>query len=232
MNETTISVIIPAFNEEKYIKRTILAILSWSINSQIIVVDDGSTDRTLQIANNLMEGNENINVISLEKNGGKGNALNKGLQYTKGNIVMFLDADLGDSAKEAIKLIYPILNDNIDMTVAIIPSTNTKAGFGLAKNLAKKGIYYLTGFHSKAPLSGQRAVKKKLLEQIANFADGFGIEVGLTIDGLHKGWLIKEIEVSLRHRESKRDLIGFMHRGKEFADITKALYIRRRWVRL
>lgn len=232
MNELTISVIIPAFNEEDYIANTIQAILTWTYNTEIIVVDDGSTDKTREIVYNMLNSYENINLISLEKNSGKGNALMKGIKQTRGKIVMFLDADLGESAKEAIRLIHPIINDEKDMTIAILPSSKTKAGFGLVKNLARQGIYYFTGFQSKAPLSGQRAVKKEYIDQIVEFANGFGIEVGLTIDGIQNGWRVGEFDVPLRHRESKRDFNGFIHRGKEFIDVSKALIMRRRRIQL
>ncbi len=224
MNDFSISVIIPAFNEKDYIAKTITAILLWPVAPEIIVVDDGSTDNTKIIVNELKDVYDNIKLITLQKNSGKGKALMSGTKYAEGSILMFLDADLGDSAQNAIDLIYPLLKNEIDMTIAILPNTSKKAGFGLVKTLAKEGIYYLTGYKPIAPLSGQRAIRKDKFDKISRLSAGFGIEVGLTIDALRNGWKIREIELPLKHRDSKRDIAGFLHRGKEFLDVFKALY--------
>lgn len=219
-----ISIIIPAYNEEFYIAKTIKAILEWSNELEIIVVNDGSTDNTYNVLSTF-ESIPNIYVINSEKNHGKGYALSLGLKVAKGEIILFLDADLGESAVNAEKLLQPIINDNADMSIAVFPKSKKKAGFGLVKGIAKKGIFYLTGYNTLAPLSGQRAFKKDVLEQI-ELIDGFGIEVGLTIDVLRKGYRIEEVEIPLVHRESGRDLKGFIHRGREFNAVFKALLLK------
>ncbi|MFB5605405.1 MAG: glycosyltransferase [Nitrosarchaeum sp.] len=99
----TISIIIPAYNEEKVIARTIEALLETKYpKKEIIFVDDGSKDRTLDIA---MQYNDKIKVLNKE-NGGKASALNYALVYAKGEIVVIVDADtiIGrNSLKEIIK---------------------------------------------------------------------------------------------------------------------------------
>jgi cellulose synthase/poly-beta-1,6-N-acetylglucosamine synthase-like glycosyltransferase len=85
-----ISVIVPAYNEEKVIRTTIESLLSTDYpDKEIILVDDGSKDKTLEIA---MQYNDKIKVIHKE-NGGKASALNQGLLYTTGDIVTIVDAD-------------------------------------------------------------------------------------------------------------------------------------------
>jgi cellulose synthase/poly-beta-1,6-N-acetylglucosamine synthase-like glycosyltransferase len=85
-----ISVIVPAYNEEKVIRTTIEALLATEYdNKEIIVVDDGSTDKTLDITSQYKD---KIKVIHKE-NGGKASALNQGLLYTTGDIVTIVDAD-------------------------------------------------------------------------------------------------------------------------------------------
>ncbi len=223
MNEN-ISVIIPAYNEENYIKSTIEAIFFWPFLVEIIVVNDGSKDQTEKILEAIAM-DIPIKSITLTSNQGKGQALMEGLKLATGSIIMFLDADLGESAKYATKLLTPILEKKADMTVAILPKSKKKAGFGFVKNLADKGIYHLTGFKSLAPLSGQRAMKREVIEQIPKLIHGFGIEVGLTIDAIKKGFSIREIEIPFQHRETGRDIQGFYHRGKEFIAVIRALYL-------
>lgn len=98
-----ISIIIPAHNEEKVIKQTInAAIESKYSNKEILLIDDGSTDSTLQIA---MQYKDRITVLHKE-NGGKASAINYGLIYAKGEIIIVVDADtiIGrNSIKEIIK---------------------------------------------------------------------------------------------------------------------------------
>lgn len=230
MLENKVSVIIPAYNEELYIKNTIIAVLNWSLKvDEIIVVDDGSSDETNRIIDKLKNQNNTVKLVKLQNNLGKGKALVEGIKKAKGNILMFLDADLGKSAIYAEKLLFPVLSEESDMTVAILPKAKKKAGIGLVKILARKGIFFLTGSIIFAPLSGQRAIKKEIVEQLPIFADGFGIEVGLTIDVLRKGCRIDEIEIPLQHRETGRSISDVFHRGKEFCDISKTLYKKWRY---
>lgn len=217
-----VSVVIPAYNEQNYIEKTISAISNWGINAEIIVVDDGSKDKTGKIMQDFMQKGI-IKAIFLENNLGKGQALMQGIKYANGDLIMFLDADLGESAEFAVQLIEPLVNDDLDMTIAVLPKAIKKGGLGLVKGLAGKGIYYFTGFKSEAPLSGQRAFKRRIINEISSFTDGFGIEVGFTIDVLKKGFLIREVKIPLKHRETGRDIKGFLHRGKEFLAVLKAL---------
>ena len=98
-----ISVIIPAYNEEKVVANTIEGLLETKYpNKEIIFVDDGSTDSTLAIASRYKE---KIRVLHKE-NGGKSTALNYGIVYAKGDIVVIVDADtiIGrNSLKEIVK---------------------------------------------------------------------------------------------------------------------------------
>ncbi len=220
-----ISVIIPAYNEEHYIEKTVVAIHQWSFPLEAIIVNDGSTDQTTQIINDL-SGKFPIKAIYLEKNVGKGKALMKGIEQASGDIIIFLDADLGETAKHAVKLLSPILESKADMAIACLPAPKHKGGFGFVKGLAKAGIYYFTGQRISASLSGQRAMTRKVIEAIPTLTSGFGIEVGLTIDVLRRGFIIKEVEIPLTHRETGRDIEGVLHRGREFMDVLKALLFK------
>lgn len=100
----TVSVIVPAYNEEKVIARTIEALLEVDYPSkEIIVVDDGSTDRTLEIASRYKK----VGVkVCHKENGGKYSALNYGLKFARGEIIVVVDADtiVGKySLKELVK---------------------------------------------------------------------------------------------------------------------------------
>lgn len=110
-----LSVIIPCFNEEKYIEEIIKRIQSSSVPQlEIIVVDDGSWDGTKMILKEKIEKNVS-KVIYLEKNMGKGAAVRKGLEAATGDMIIIQDADLEYSPDEYPKLIKPILEGKADV---------------------------------------------------------------------------------------------------------------------
>lgn len=113
-----ISIIIPAYNEENKIKDTLESIKDIKEIDEIIVVDDGSSDKTSEVAKSVKS--DKINVITQSQNRGKGYALNNGLKEAmkKADIIGFLDGDLGNTASEVEKLITPIINNECDVTIA------------------------------------------------------------------------------------------------------------------
>lgn len=222
-----VSIIIPAYNEVERIEGTLSALQKlrecqadghkW----ELIVVDDGSGDRTGEKAAGMAD-----RVISHRSNLGKGAAMHSGINVAKGKIVVFLDADLGASAVHVTKLLEPIWAEKADMAVAILPGGVGKSGFGWVKAVARFGIFKLTGFRSRAPLSGQRAIRREAIRCLPRFAKRFGVEVGMTIDMFKMGCRVVEIEVPFCHRETGRNIKGFYHRGKQFVQVTSTLLAR------
>ncbi|AKL95316.1 glycosyl transferase, family 2 [Clostridium aceticum] len=217
--EAEVAVIIPAYNEEKRIVRTLTTLKEINPLYKIYVVDDGSTDATAEKVAKVKD----LCLIKSMKNKGKGQALKTGIKaaLASSDIIVFLDADLQESAGEVEKLIKPIVDNEADVTVAKFPPAKKKGGFGLVKKLARYGVYINTGKKLDTVLSGQRAFKKKVLENLTFNYEGYGVELGMTIDLLNKGYLIKEVEVNMFHNETGRDLQGFLHRGKQFFQILK-----------
>jgi GT2 family glycosyltransferase len=215
-----ITVILPAKDEADRIGATIAAIKSSAFVNRIIVIDDGSTDQTYEIAETL-----GVEAYRLPRNFGKGYAVNYGISKSilNSDIIVFLDADLGASAKEIDKLIIPVLHNEADVTIAKFPQAQRKGGFGFVKNLARYGVHFYTGQMIYTSLSGQRAFKSDVLEKLGKFPLDYGIEIGMTIDILRKGYRIKEVEVNMTHRETGRDMVGFIHRGKQFYQIFMVL---------
>ncbi|MFD2371869.1 glycosyltransferase family 2 protein [Brevibacillus sp. GCM10020057] len=217
-----VSAVIPAYNEAEAIGATLRAIRERFFCHELIVVDDGSDDGTGELAKKWAD-----LVISLPVNRGKGAALQTGWRQASGEVVLLLDGDLRESAAEAAHLLTPVIEGVCDMAVAVLPPPKTKAGLSLAKGLARHGIRWLTGFEAAAPLSGQRAVRREILQRTGKLDKGFGVEVGLTVDALRAGYRVMEVPVRFTHRETGNDLSGYCHRGKEFVAIGRALC--RKW---
>lgn len=218
MSAKRVVALIPAYNEAKYITATVAALAALSEVSEIVVVDDASSDSTAALA-----AAAGARVISLPCNSGKGAALNRGSEQIKADIVMLLDGDLGDSAGNAKLLLEPVLAGRADMTVAHFPPPRLKGGFGLVKGLARKGIKFYTGLEMQSPLSGQRVMTRPVMDKLLPFASGYGVEVGLTIKAARAGFKVLEVPVPMTHAETGRDLKGFWHRGRQFCHIARVL---------
>ncbi|MNI04745.1 Glucosyl-3-phosphoglycerate synthase [compost metagenome] len=219
-----VSIIIPAWNEEQRIVRTLQALqglhkeaVPWR-RMEIIVVDDGSEDRTYERAWPWVDA-----LIKHPRRQGKGIALTSGIRRAQGDYLLFLDADLEQSAAYATLLVKPVIEESADMVIANLPAPSRPAGRGLVKGLARRGIYTCCGYQASAPLSGQRALKAEIVDRIQRLSAGFGIEVGLTIDVARLGYRIEEVDVPFQHRESGRDLAGIYHRSKQFLSVGMTL---------
>lgn len=215
-----VSVIIPAFNEATRLPSTLAALRRLAVIDELIVVDDGSDDDTAAVARGVK-----TRVLRLERNSGKGDALQAGSAAATGVVLVLLDADLGDSAVEADTLIEPVVADEADLVIGAFGAARP-AGFGLVQRVARTGIRMLGGLHMHSPLSGQRALHRRVLQAVPRFAAGFGAEVALTIDAARAGLRVLEVPVSMGHAETGRDWAGFVHRGKQLLHVSAALLPR------
>ncbi|MFC0561600.1 glycosyltransferase family 2 protein [Halalkalibacter alkalisediminis] len=213
-----VTYIIPAYNEEGRIEKTLQALKNITHSSEIIVVDDGSTDRTAEIAKQYAD-----QVISYPVNKGKGYALKQGWREANGTFIACLDADLEETAEEILSLIEPIKKGEADIAISII-KPGKRAGAGIVKKRVQALVYKKTGVKLEAPLSGQRVFHRKWLPMLLNKTyKGFGIETQMTIDLLCAGASYLEVATTMKHREMGRDLKGFYHRLKQWVDIEKQL---------
>jgi glycosyltransferase involved in cell wall biosynthesis len=219
----TVTVVLPAYNEESRIVDTLKAVKGLSLVDEIIVVNDGSTDRTAEQVREMA-----ITLVDLPTNQGKGGAMNAALPYINCDLVVFLDADLGSSAKEAVKIIQVVADGLCDLAIAAFPAPTRKGGFGLVKGTAAWAIRRAGKMEVTAPLSGQRAMTRKALEMLSPFDEDYGVELGMTIKALALGLRVMEVPTTMSHKETGRDIKGFLHRGKQFIDVIRVLNKLRR----
>lgn len=227
---------IPAKNEESTIAATVAAADALPNVATVIVVDDGSSDRTARYATAA-----GAIVVNHDRNRGKAAAIESGVnalgvleqrdKRPEADAILLLDADLGETASGAAPLIAPVLSGAAALTIGILPDQTTAegdpaGGHGIVLTTARRGIEELCGFTAKAPLSGQRCITRRAFELASPLAPGFGIEVGMTIDVVRAGLTVQEIEVALQHRATGNDLAGQLHRAKQLKDVTRALTAR------
>lgn len=223
-DQPPVAIIIPAKDEGGRIASTVRSAKYLPGVDLIVVVDDGSQDNTRFIARDA-----GAVTVRHTVNRGKASAMETGanvvaMHEAEGanpHLLLFLDADLGESAAEAAPLIEPVAGGGVDMTIAVFPPQKGAGGHGFVKNLSRKTIARETGWHPTAPLSGQRCMTREAYNAAQPFADGWGVETKMTIDVLRAGLTVQEVPCDFGHRVSKNDLRGQLHRLHQFIDVAK-----------
>ncbi len=209
----SITAIIAAYNEEKTIEDVLVQVKKVEIIDRIIVVSDGSIDRTAEIAREL-----EVEVVELPENMGKGGALKRGVDSCKSDIMILLDADLiGLTTKHVEDLLNPVIEEEVDMTIGIFNKGR------LSTDFAQKVTPYL---------SGQRAIKRYIIESISNIdITRYGIEAAMT--RFVKSNNIESKQVLLKNlthmmKEEKLGFVkGFQERIKMYWQVFKTFRARR-----
>jgi len=233
----TVAAIIPAKDEAERIAPTVRAVRAIPGVDLVVVVDDGSADATAELAREA-----GAEVVRHARNRGKAAAMTTGAAYVarqesvEGGVagsrrarpLLFVDADLEDSAANVAVLVPPVLVSSADMTIATLPPQRSAGGgHGFVVRLARKGIEDLTGFTAVQPLSGMRCMSRAAFESATPLARGWGVEVGLTVDVLLAGLRVQEVPCDLHHRVSGSDWRGQLHRARQYRDVALALARRR-----
>jgi glycosyltransferase involved in cell wall biosynthesis len=235
MTVASVAAIIAAKDEAALIVSTIAAVRRIVGVDLVIVVDDGSSDATARLA-----GEAGAVVLGHTRNQGKAAAMATGARAAadvdlsdpaasgRARELLFIDADLGDSAANVAVLVAPVASGEADMTIAVLPPQNTPGGgHGFVVRLARNGIARRTGWTSSQPLSGMRCLSREAFEAACPLAPGWGVEVGLTIDVLSAGLRVLEVSCDLQHRVSGSDWRGQVHRARQYRDVWFALAVRR-----
>ena len=232
---TSVAVIIAAKDEAARIVSTISAVRRIAGVDLVIVVDDGSSDITARLA-----GEVGAVVVSHSRNRGKAAAMATGARVAadldlsdppvsqRARELLFIDADLEDSAANMAVLVAPVASGAADMTIAVLPPQETPGGgHGLVVRLARNGIERLAGWTPTQPLSGMRCLSREAFDSASPLAHGWGVEVGLTIDVFRAGMRVLEVPCQLQHRVSGSDWRGQVHRARQYRDVLLALAVRR-----
>ncbi|HEY2277959.1 MAG TPA: glycosyltransferase [Streptosporangiaceae bacterium] len=227
-----VAVVIPAKDEAQRIRATVRAAAELPGVDLVVVVDDGSADGTAAVARDA-----GAVVTRHTSNRGKAAAMETGAEAVRlldqqedreiGRHLLFLDADLADSAAFAAPLTQPVLSGEADMTIAAFSSTVKLGGHGVVVGLSSAGTRRAIGWSPAQPLNGQRCLTRAAFEAARPLAAGFGVETALTIDLARQGMRITEVEVPLAHRATGTDLRSQLHRARQLADVARALATRR-----
>jgi glycosyltransferase involved in cell wall biosynthesis len=115
-----VSIIVPVFNEEDYVVEAVRRALAVDLGvgkREVIVVDDGSTDRSMELLRAAEYPEDEVRIIELPRNRGKGFAVRAGAEHAKGTYLAILDADFEYDASDYAKMIPPIRDDGMDACI-------------------------------------------------------------------------------------------------------------------
>ncbi|WP_053643632.1 MULTISPECIES: glucosyl-3-phosphoglycerate synthase [unclassified Streptomyces] len=224
---TTVSVVLPALNEEATVG-DIVAVIRRELMSEavplvdeLVVLDSGSTDRTAEVAaaaGARVVARDGI-LPRIPAVPGKGEVLWRSLMVTTGDVVCFVDADLRDfSADFVTGIVGPLLTDpDVDLVKAMYdrpldgaPGQGGRVTELVARPLLNLHWPQLAGFVQ--PLGGEYAARRSLLERLP-FPVGYGVELGLLVDALHTVGLdgLAQVDVGVRkHRHQDGHALGRM----------------------
>jgi glycosyltransferase involved in cell wall biosynthesis len=214
----SLSVVIPAYNEAVRLGKTLAAVVDYlrqhNPDAEVIVVDDGSLDRTAEIARRAFHdaGKLRTSVISYRSNLGKGRAVRLGLLAARGSVALFSDADLSTPISEAPKLIEPIVRGECDVTFGSRALNRELIGVhqpwrreqgGRVFNLV---VRLATGLPFWDTQCGFKAFRMSVCRPLVEAAtvDRFGFDVELLYLAFRAGLNLKEIPVRWDHNEGSK----------------------------
>lgn len=194
-----ISIIIPVFNEEENISNLIRDIkANFTSNYEILVIDDGSQDNTVKIAQEL-----GVNIISHPYNIGNGAAIKTGIRNAKGEIVVLMDGDGQHNPADIPRLLEHI--DKYDMVVgARTPDSHSSFSRRLANQIYNLFACYVTSFKIEDLTSGFRAIKREVaLKFLYLLPNTFSYPATITLAFLKAGRSIKYVPIKIFPRKGK-----------------------------
>ena len=206
-----VSVVIPACNEEKtvgdVVKGCFDVLKSFGCEFEVIVVDDGSTDKTFKVAKKA-----GAKVFRHKKSLGQAVALKTGFKHCFGDIVVTMDADGQHNPKHIPILLKPILNGEADMVIGSRYLTG-KSGFGFYREILDKIfislIRILTGLKLTDTQSMFRAIKRQALLKL-NIKTSYTMSTEMVIKAWGEGLTIKEVPIEALSRRYGKSHMGIL----------------------
>jgi glycosyltransferase involved in cell wall biosynthesis len=201
-----VSVIIPAFNEEQTIGPVVEAVRSLPIEKQIIVVNDGSTDGTSKVLEQLREAHQ-LTVVHCQENRGKGFAIRSGLPYVEGEAVVIQDADMELSPADLSELLKPLEEEDVQVVYGsrfLNGRGNASFRNFIANRVLATYANLLYGCRITDESTGYKAFSTELITRLNLTCEGFEFCPEVTAKILRAGHRIHEVPVSYFPRTKKQ----------------------------
>ena len=221
-----LSVVIPVYNEERWLAELVRRVQVVPIPKELILVNDKSTDGTPAILKQLEERYDNVRVFHQPKNMGKGAALREGFKHCTGDLVIVQDADWEYDPAEFPKLIQPIVEDRADVVIGSRFIGEQHRVLYYWHSVANKGLTLLSNMFTNLNLTDMetcyKVFRREVLDGMVLKSDRFGFEPEVTAKIAGGRWRIFEVGISYAGRtyaEGKK--IGWKDGVRAFYCIVK-----------
>ena len=199
-----LSVVIPVYNEERWIREVVRRVREVPIPKEIVIVEDCSKDRTRDILKEL-EG-DNVRVFYQPHNQGKGAALRKGFQEARGDVILVQDADLEYDPGEYPRLLQPILEDRADVVYGSRFTGESHRVLYFWHAVANRALTLLSNMFTNLNLTDMetcyKVFRREVLQGLQLHSDRFGFEPEVTAKLARRrpAWRVYEVPVSYAGR--------------------------------
>jgi len=200
-----LSVVIPVYNESRTVAEIVRRVRLVPLQTEIILVDDGSQDDTLAKIDRLAQ-RESLVVVKHEHNRGKGAALRTGIAHATGEIVIIQDADLEYDPVEYPKLIQPIVDDKADVVFGSrFLGGGPRRAMWISQYLANRFLTHLSNWLSGVWLTDMetcyKAFRREVIQKIRLEEERFGFEPEVTANLIAGRWRIFEVGIAYAGRD-------------------------------
>jgi glycosyltransferase involved in cell wall biosynthesis len=206
---------VPAYNEENNIKeilRMLMDVEQVLPSLEVIVIDDGSTDGTVDEIAKFSR----VKLLKHEKNRGKGAALTTGFDYASGDVVVVQDADLEYSPYDIPRLVKPILGGEADVVFGS-RFKGSREGMKFPNYIGNKLLSLSTKLLYRAPITdvmtGHKVFAKRVISSMDLTEDGFKIEPEIAAEVFHGGWRYAEVPIMYTRRTRGKSKFKFLRDG-------------------
>jgi glycosyltransferase involved in cell wall biosynthesis len=198
-----LSVVIPVYNEEQFVSTTIQRVLDVTMEGlelELVVVDDGSKDRTVEILQQLAVEHPEIKVFQQPVNMGKGAALRRGFKEATGDIILIQDADLEYDPSDYPNLLKPILDGNADVVYGSRFLGGPHRVLYFWHYNGNRFLTFLSNITTNLNLTdmetGYKVFRANVIKEIPLKSNRFGFEPEVTAKLARRGWRMFETPIS------------------------------------
>ena len=200
-----LSVVIPVYNERQWVCDLVRRVRAVPVPKEVIIVDDGSTDGTRELLEEL-EG-EDIRVFYLSRNRGKGAALREGFRHTTGDVILIQDADLEYDPSDFLRLLLPIIDGRADVVYGSRFIGDSHRVLYFWHHVANKVLTTLSNMFTNLNLTDMetcyKVFRREVLDGIHIKSDRFGFEPEITAKIARRSnpaWRVYEVPISYAGR--------------------------------
>ncbi len=200
-----LSVVIPVYNEEAGIERCLLetaaALVRLASRFELLVIDDGSTDGTLEVARATARQLPGVRIEATTTNAGKGSALIRGMQVARGDLVLFVDADLEVHPRQFELLYETLVREDADIVIGSKLHRDAEIDYPLKRRVLSVGYYVIIRALFRLPVhdtqTGLKLYRRRVLERVGPrlVVKRFAHDLEVLVNAYRLGYRIAEAPV-------------------------------------